>query len=218
MSESWDFYFCRVDHRPASIFLDSGIFESTPFRSRPHLAYLRLFFRIDREDGLTSDEESDTLREIEHGLQEELAQHGDRLQYVGHNTTDGSRVFCIDTVNGVWAETVLSSYMTRFPDYEFEAGWQDDPDWSVYLDFLYPDARAQFARRAAAEGFTEASREDGSEPPRPFGLVLQKASSVEYGRINDLTLTLYDLAEELGGEFDGEFDGWGCHTAKGEEG
>lgn len=38
MSEEWDFYFCQVDDKPASIFVDLGIREQVPIAALPHRA------------------------------------------------------------------------------------------------------------------------------------------------------------------------------------
>ena len=48
MSNDWDFYSCRVDDKPASIFVDLGIRRDVPLSGRPYMAFVRLFMRAPR--------------------------------------------------------------------------------------------------------------------------------------------------------------------------
>lgn len=242
MSDDWDFYFCTVDHQPASIFLDLGIRKSVPLPDLEDLAWLRLYMKSPREDGLSSNEEYQALVALENTLSNALASHARRLQLVGRNTSDGTRDFYYYTDNGAWGETVLSAAMVQFPTYEFEVGSRHDPNWETYLGFLYPSerdmqmiqngrvlsvlerdgdqhdvvrdvshwayfdttgARDRFAADALAKGFREVSRCEDAEPPRPFGITVSGATDVNYKSINNVTLELFGLAKDLGGEYDG---------------
>ena len=42
MTENWDFYFARVDDRPASLFVDLGAVEEAPIERLPTMAYVRV--------------------------------------------------------------------------------------------------------------------------------------------------------------------------------
>ena len=44
MSDDWDFYFCRVDNQPASIYLDLGIAAQAPLTEFPCMAYAQTIF------------------------------------------------------------------------------------------------------------------------------------------------------------------------------
>jgi hypothetical protein len=61
-TDDWDFFFCRVDDSPASIFIDLGRAKSAPLKGKDHLGYLRLYMLKPRPDGLSSDAEFKTLR------------------------------------------------------------------------------------------------------------------------------------------------------------
>jgi len=54
MSDDWDFYFCRVDDKPASIFLDLGIEKEAPVYGFSVMAYVRIRMQAKRDDGLSS--------------------------------------------------------------------------------------------------------------------------------------------------------------------
>jgi regulator of RNase E activity RraB len=142
MSDEWDFYACQVDGNPASIFIDLGIRNRAPLPNMTELAWLRLYMRQPREDGLSSKEEFGRLNEIEEALNTAAIGNDATLVYVGRNTSDGCRDFYFYGANGVQAECQLSSAMVPFPEYEFETGSRSDPGWSVYFTFLFPSKRS----------------------------------------------------------------------------
>jgi hypothetical protein len=136
MSDNWDFYLCRVDDEPASIFVDLGIARSAPTADYPYLAYISLHMQKPRTDGLSSQEEYESLSNIENRLSSLL---DDNIAiYVGRNTSGGCRdyYFFAREVNA-WKDLV-SSAMMEFPDYKYDLGSHHDPDWKTYFAFLYP--------------------------------------------------------------------------------
>ncbi len=140
MSKEWDFYFCNVDHKPASLFIDLGVVSEAPIEGLSEMAWLRLYMRNPREDGLSSEAEFKQLVKIEDDLTEAVAADS-TIVYVGRNTCDGCRDFYLYCVNGRRTEALLSSVMVAYSDYEFETGSGEDPEWSTYLSFLYPSPR-----------------------------------------------------------------------------
>ncbi len=142
MSDSWDFYFCQVDDHPASIFVDLGIHDDVPVADLSDMAWLRLYMRRPREDGLYGKEEYDRLIEIEDALTGALPNAETEIAYVGRNTSNGCRDFYFYAANGTQAENCLSMAMVPFPEYEFDVGSRTDADWTIYREFLYPTPRA----------------------------------------------------------------------------
>lgn len=136
MSEDWDFYFCRVDDRAASIFVDLGVASQAPIESLPNLGYVRIHMRAPREDGLSSQDEFQALSTLEDAL--ETLQVDGESAYVGRNTSNGCRdlYFYIRTTEH-WHQKVAAT-MRSFPAYEFESGTRADPSWTTYFDFLHP--------------------------------------------------------------------------------
>jgi len=140
MSDDWDFYFCQIDDRPASLFVDLGLHCSAPIAELSDMAWLSLQLLHPGPDGLTGNEEFDRLNEIEDALA--ATDVGDtQLVYVGRSTSGGHRDFLFYTTNGLKAESRLSAAMVAYPEYGFEVGSRPDADWSVYLEFLYPSDR-----------------------------------------------------------------------------
>jgi uncharacterized protein (TIGR01619 family) len=141
MSDDWDFYACRVDNEPASIFFDLGIAVQAPLAEFPHMAYVRLRMRSPRSDGLSSQEEYETLIKIEDQLSRALNQPSASV-YVGRNTSGGCRDFYFYTQTANDWDHRVETAMTNFVEYVFETGSRPDPDWTTYLTFLYPSGEA----------------------------------------------------------------------------
>ena len=136
MTNDWDFYFCRVDDSPASIFVDLGASTVAPLAQFPVMAHVRLYLRNPREDGLSSQAEFETLRSLEDAL--ESLQSDAEGTYVGRCTSDGCRDFYFYARNGISWEKRVATIMKDFPAYEFECGTRSDPAWTAYFNFLYP--------------------------------------------------------------------------------
>ena len=240
MSDHWDFYLCHVEDEPASIFLDMGIRSEVPMENLPNLAWLRLYMRQPRPDGLSSSEEFDKLKEIEDHIQSFIDEQ--TVAYVGRDTSGGTRDFYFYTSNAHQLESSLGVAMVTYSDYEYELGNREDASWSAYLDFLYPtprayqtmknqqvieklrdegdqlesqreichwiyftsaDTRSSYQTKAEQLGYSFYDQTDPDEERDNYGLVLAREDAADYASINEATLTLFDLAEELGGEYDG---------------
>lgn len=137
MSENWDSYLCRIDGQPASVFADLGIASATPITAMPHMAFIRLFMRNPRPDGLSSQEEFDALIEIESALEVALVGPDQRV-YVGRTTTSGFRNFVFYVADDSDWQAQVSIALSPFGDYRYEAGSRSDSGWLVYREFLYP--------------------------------------------------------------------------------
>ncbi len=136
MTDNWDFYALRVDDAPASIFVDLGIEADAPLSSHPCMAYVRLHMRQPRVDGLSSQEEFDTLVEIENALETGLC--SSEVAYVGRNTSGGCRDFYFYVVSDDDWATKVRVVLAPFSHYRHETGSRADPAWSAYLNFLLP--------------------------------------------------------------------------------
>jgi uncharacterized protein (TIGR01619 family) len=140
MSDNWDFYRLRVDDQPASIFVDLGLKDHAPLKNYPMTAYLRIFMRSPREDGLSSQDEFDDLIGIEDMIAIKVV-HKETTLYVGRVTSNGYRDFIFYTQSPTRFEIAAKEAMINFPLYQFELGIREDQEWQTYLDFLYPSER-----------------------------------------------------------------------------
>lgn len=136
MSDDWDFYFCTVEDRPASIFVDLGVAAEAPIASLPVMGSVRVRMRAPREDGLSSQDEFEALSTLEDAL--ETLQVDGTAAYVGRNTSGGYRDFYFYLGTAAHWRQRVADVMAGFAEYGFEAGTWDDPGWTAYFDFLHP--------------------------------------------------------------------------------
>lgn len=134
MTDNWDFFALLVEDKPASIFVDLGV--QAPVQGLTHLAYLRLYMAQPRADGLSSQEEFDSLGAVEDALETQLC--CERIGYVGRCTSDGCRDFYFYTSEPATWEQQVAAALVQFRTYEYETGTREDADWSTYANFLLP--------------------------------------------------------------------------------
>jgi regulator of RNase E activity RraB len=243
MSDAWDFYFAKVNNVVASLFVDLGIRDSVPDADRPWLLWTWLYFRQPRDDGLSSSEEAPILHEIEDTLTKEVKETTE-ADLVGRITTAGRREFYFYGPQPGRFEQAVASTQKRFADYEFDTGTKEDPDWSQYLNVLYPSPeehqriknlhviealekhgdslkksrpvthwayfkspqdRNKFIAKSVSAGFkvTDQSESDNSAAEHPYGVTLERVDHVDWNSINEATLELFRLAQEVNGDYDG---------------
>lgn len=241
MSDQWDFYPLHVDNEPASIYLDLGLATDAPNHAQPHMAYVRVFMRKPRPDGLSSNEEFDELVRVEDSLEQAIA-NDSSTTYVGRNTSSGNRDFYFYTADPKAFAQAVETKMSAHAEYEFEIGERSDPDWSVYFEFLYPspDDLQRIGNRKVTDNL--AAHGDSLSAPRPIdhfaylpdaaaaanlrdfldrqGFVIDEPT-VEDGcvalcfkrsdRPDQIDEVVVPIARRVQ-ELGGEYDGWGCEV------
>jgi hypothetical protein len=250
MSDAWDFYFARVNDGIASLFVDLGIRNSVPDPSRPWLLWAWVSFRHPRHDGLSSSEEAPVLYEIEDALKRAV-NDATEAELVGRITTGGRREFYFYGPQQDRFERAVADALADFPAYHFDTGARSDPDWSQYLDVLFPSPeeqqriknfhviealeeqgdslgprpvshwalfrspqdRGRFVDKAVEAGFRIGDESDGMGPGTelPYGVRLERVDRVDKDSINEVTILLFRLAKEVGGDY----DGWETSVEKG---
>lgn len=137
MSDEWDFYFASVDDAPSSLFVDLGIRAEAPQPGRTWLLWVGLQMNAPRADGLSSEDEAPALNAIEDALRPELGQSCDAA-FVGRITRSGWRKLYYYAPSAEGFEARARAVLAGFPQYSFELGSEEDAEWEVYLDLLYP--------------------------------------------------------------------------------
>lgn len=138
MPGQWDFYQCRLNGKPASVYLDMGLKKTAPEPKRHALLVVRVHLRFPNPgNGMSTDAEYDTLVAIEDQLIEALKEDFGAL-YVGRITTDGRREFFFYSGGAGDVAGVAKAALSQFAGYRIEAWGQADPLWKQYLDVLYP--------------------------------------------------------------------------------
>lgn len=139
-SEEWEFYFSNVNYKLASLYVDLGLHKIAPVKDKPNVVWVSIKMNNPREDGLSSNEESNELYKIEDALVDKLKDKFKSI-YVGRVTTTGNRDLYFYFGDTTLYDKVISDVMINFPKYHFEFGSKEDKTWSGYLDFLYPNPR-----------------------------------------------------------------------------
>ena len=90
-----------------------------------------------KEDGLSSQEESEILWNIEDAIVKEIISNHNSI-YVGRLTSAGYRDLYFYFGDTNLYDKTLCDVMAAFPKYKFDFGTKEDKEWSGYFDFLYP--------------------------------------------------------------------------------
>lgn len=136
LTSDWDFYLCKVDDKPASIFLDLNAFEIATASEFPSIAYIRVKMNQPRADGLSSQEEYEALEMLEKSVERSFVDS--ETKYVGRCTTNSQRDFFFYVTDDFGWEERVTKCMGTHQNYQYETGVRSDPDWSTYHSYLYP--------------------------------------------------------------------------------
>ncbi len=143
MSQHCNFDRRQVKGTAAPIYLDLG--KAAPANTPTYMAYVRVYLREPRADGLSSRSELETLIVIEDALETNISANK-HSTYVGLNSVKGCRDFYFYSSldEGQWQQQVERA-MQLFPSYEYEFGTRLDPEWETYFGTLQP--RKEVVRR-----------------------------------------------------------------------
>jgi uncharacterized protein (TIGR01619 family) len=135
--EDWDFYMSNVDGVIGSIYIDLGLIKIAPIADKINLVWVSIGMQNPREDGLSSNDESEQLYTIEDSIVDNITKKHNAI-FVGRLTSDGKRqfYFYFDGL-GDYEKTITKS-MSKYPSYQFDYGSKEDKEWDGYLNFLYP--------------------------------------------------------------------------------
>jgi len=137
--DAWEFYVCRVEDAPASIFLNLGFEPHVPLGDADTLYVVRIELHDPDEHGMGGAAEAELLRSIEDRITEGAQATG--LYYVGRVRSEGVWQLTFYGRTG-WSDALLPTHTTL----ELLAGrhvavrTMPDPDWGYYREFLLPDA------------------------------------------------------------------------------
>lgn len=136
----WDFYECTVDHKRAMVFVNLALMKQAPNPRYPSLVWLTLTVQAPRPDGLAEGQELERLNQIEDNFENTAIWAGDAilLGRVGHA---GVRDYFFQAVSPEPLRNALSEVMAKYPEYRFELGSREDPEWSTYREYLHPSPR-----------------------------------------------------------------------------
>lgn len=133
----WSSYFARLEGEPISVAVDLELSSRAPLAAKPAAYTVAVALREPDEHGMTGESEYRVLQQIEEELSSALLPHG--IIEVGRVTGRGMRTFhYYGPPLGNLAELV-DDVMNFHAEYKFRALEAEDPEWSVYKSYLYPD-------------------------------------------------------------------------------
>lgn len=135
--EEWEFYFSNVNGKLGSLFVDLGLHKVAPMVDKPNVVWVSIKMNNPREDGLSSQEESELLNKIEDALVDKITSKHNSI-YVGRLTSAGDRDLYFYFGDTTLYDKTISEVMGTYPKYKFDFGKKEDKEWSGYFDFLYP--------------------------------------------------------------------------------
>lgn len=135
--EEWEFYFSNVNDQLGSILVDLGLKKIAPLTDKPNVVWISIKMNIPREDGLSSSEESEKLKELEDALVGKIIAKHNSI-YVGRLTSAGNRDLYFYFDDTTLYDKTISEVMVAYPKYQFDFGVKEDKKWEGYFDFLYP--------------------------------------------------------------------------------
>ena len=238
--DQWDFYFGRVDGNPSSTFVNLSLVNRAPVQGFTDCVYVSVKMKHPKANGLSSQEEFDTLSALEDHLSKLIDTQGGL--FAGRVTHDGKRDFFAYFRDGGAARTALLDFQTAHAGYAMEIGARTDIDWEVYRGYLYPspsafqqirnravllqlkdagddlsrrrriDHFASFPNREAADAFADAARAEGFQTDR----ITEGGDETEVkfwrqDAPHGIDLVTDMIVSALDGAV-GRYDGWGCEV------
>lgn len=163
----WEVYFCDINERPACVSVDLAFENLAPIPGRHTVFEVVVALQQPDEDGFPADEaEWEQLEAIEKALVE-VFQGALQALFVGKLLHDGKRNFYFYSAQEALPEVLASNLMQDFPGYTYATNTQQDSDWGLYLDFLFPEAADMQSIKNSR--VLRMMQEQGDEPhiPRP---------------------------------------------------
>jgi uncharacterized protein (TIGR01619 family) len=135
--EEWEVYIDNDGDDLASYLVDIGLHSVAPIKSKSHIVWITLTMNNPRKDGLSSQEESGLLNEIEDALFGKITSKYNSI-YVGRLASEGERHLYFYFEDTTLYDKTIEEAMIAFPKYKFEFGTKQDATWTYYFEFLYP--------------------------------------------------------------------------------
>ena len=134
--EEWNFYMTNVENKQASIYINLGLHKHIPIIEKPNLSWIAIKLNNPNNNGLTTDEESKILFEIEDEILEKI--NNTNSIYIGRLTSDGFRDFYFYSNDVKEFHNDAQKIANKYINYEFSIDSKGDKNWSGYLD-IYPN-------------------------------------------------------------------------------
>lgn len=167
LPEDWDNYYISSKGKPVSIVVNLALQKISPVKLKPFALIFRTKINETNDDGLPTIPEQEHLEQLENKLEMELAKNLGAV-YVGRFTQRGIRECYFYSGDTSSFQQNIKDVMKIFPQYSWLAKATLDPDWSHYLNVLYPSVYdlEKIENRRMIE--TLKNKGDALETPRPI--------------------------------------------------
>ena len=135
--QNWDFFFCRVEGKPASVRVNLALRDIAPVEGYKYRLNFLIKMQNPTPEGMSSNEEYPVLCDIEDAISGKAEQMGaisagavksggilELIYYT--NLSEGLSEACIDE-------------LAAFEGYQYKSYFDKDPEWKDYFEFLFPD-------------------------------------------------------------------------------
>jgi hypothetical protein len=148
----WQSYICKINNELASVFVDLALSAVAPLPTKPKLTWLWIRLNKPREDGLSSDDEFESLCDFEDDLEASITK-STSCMYVGRVTTKGRREFYFYVDNQFDLTREVDDVLEQHSTYDFQVGEKQDASWTHFLLTLLPGINGfnQIAERTAQQ-------------------------------------------------------------------
>ena len=136
----WTFYFSNVDNHLSSISTDLNLVSIAPIKDQENVIYVSIKMLSPKNNGLSDSNEAEKLWKIEDEIIANLDAYKLNYTFVGRLTSNGFRDLYFYSENGNFEEAVVE-IMTKYPDYKFAFGIDEDKSWNGYFNFFYPNLK-----------------------------------------------------------------------------
>jgi uncharacterized protein (TIGR01619 family) len=160
----WEVYFTNVDNMPAFFSVDLGFADVVPLPEKPYLLEIVVGLQTVDADGFPEEEEWEALEAIEDTLVTTLEA---RLEanFVAKTLNNGKRGLYFYTGETLLLEQLMEQIAAAFDTYNMEYQVTEDPQQSIYLEYLYPDEEAML--RINNKRMLQALEEQGDQSHIP---------------------------------------------------
>ena len=137
--EDWDAYLCRwFDEQPASVSVNLALLDFEEKDTYTKRIQLSVMLKNPDENGLPTEEEEESLSQIEDLVESIIKEKQDIL--VAFLRCD-SRLSIFSYVKNAegYEEAFAAALKEQFPDYEYQFWVDEDEAWETYFNVLYPN-------------------------------------------------------------------------------
>ncbi len=136
-NRSWDFYFCTLAGKPASVKLNLSLIDKLPLMAHSQLVYL--FIRLNNPDreGRVHPNEVDEIKEIEEDIVRLMTVDMNGL-FAVRCTGNGRRSLYFYLPPHPDITELIKVCMYAHPSYRYSLGELTDDDWRFFRSHLHP--------------------------------------------------------------------------------